>query len=64
MAGPPRTDRATLARQFGQGPRQSARSAPRRERAEALCERAADLRRDGHISVRCCLLKPALSFTR
>ena len=62
VAGPPGSARASPARQSGAGPRRSARSVPRRQRAEALCERAADLRRDGHISVRCCLLKPALSL--
>ena len=62
VAGPPGSGRASPAQQSGAGPRRSARSAPRRQRAEALCERAADLRRDGHISVRCCLLIPDLFF--
>ena len=62
VAGHAGSGRASPARRSGPGPRRSARSVPRRQRAEALCERAADLRRDGHISVRSCLLKPALSL--
>ena len=60
LAGPPGSGRASPARQSGPGPRRSARFAPRRQQAEALCERAAELRRDGHISVRRCLLGPDL----